>query len=1182
MVKCEICHFDNPAGFAYCGRCGNGLAVDVPDDSFVSSAIEGERKQVTVLFADISGFTALNDAAESPAQVERVLQVVNRCLDMLSDVVYEYDGYVDKYMGDAIMAVFGAPRSHEDDPERALRAALAMQERLDAFNRNPPAPLVEPLSIHIGINTGVVIAGLVGTRRKRGYTVMGDAVNVASRLESVSERGEILVSQDTYYLTQQLFNFKSRQPVTVKGKRQPLIVYQLQAVKQQRHKRGIAGLRAPMVGRKSQFSTLQQQVAALQDGIGGITVVAGEAGLGKSRLVSEIQQQIPTDTNLLWLEGRGLSYRQSQSYRLIIEILRAYLHTGPETPTDVVWQNLQAVGEDLFGERADVVLPYLGVLIGAKLDEKTAQSLPFSDTQALQQRMFEAVGDWVEAVAARQPLVLVFEDLHWADASSVQLLEYLLDLTRKLPLRIICITRPEKSSLFWQVKEHAAEVYSAQYTEIQLEPLTPRQSRSLVDRLLHVEDLPDELENLILNRAEGNPLFVEEVLRSLIEDETIVQQDGHWVVARPVVDIDIPETLTGVLTARIDRLDEREKRLLQIASVIGRVFSRSVLKAVAEDVTADAAELEEMLDDLVDAELIRERMDTGEREYIFKHVLTYETAYNTLLIHQRRIYHKRIADNMAPLYYLRGEEYAGIVAHHYAQGEVWDRALTYQIRAAEAAKATFDNKNAIDFYTEALSTALLVGDLEPDILPKIHEGRGDILKRMGRIDDARADFEQALALAKANQNLPIQMRVLAELGNIYAGYHKFSHAEPYFEQALSIARKSNDKLGLVDTLNQLGEFKFNMGQLADASAYFHEALETAQLLRNTPRITASKDGLAAVILYQGEVNAAIERLEAVAGTWRDIGNYQGLMKTYGWLATAYHWLADYRQSDQICRDATELQKRTGDLNWAPTFSYRSAQNALVQGDLSLAADRFTETTVISTQLTNSIWQAMGLLGTAEYYFSLGDISGAESAVEQAIALAESTGSPVWVSRARRMAGVAQRLRGNFAKAETIFQAEFDKMHRLGFAADQVEIFTELLSAQMAAGEWEKVEQQITRLIALIVPSNMRAYHARTFCISAELATRNRQFEHAVTLLLQGRDIAQTSRHILLEIEIELTMIAPFLALNRMPQAQESFSRAETLLQRVAHTAPDANRQTQFLTESPLAQRLKKVARQLKR
>lgn len=1181
MVKCEICRFENPVGFAYCGRCGNGLAIDVPDDSFISGAIEGERKQVTVLFADISGFTALNDSAETPAQVERVLQVVNRCLDMLSDVVYEYDGYVDKYMGDAIMAVFGAPRTHEDDPERALHAALAMQERLEEFNRNPPAPLIEPLEIHIGVNTGVVIAGLVGTRRKRGYTVMGDTVNVASRLESVSERGEILVSQDTYYLTQQLFTFKTRQPVQVKGKRNALLVYELKGVKHQRTKQGVGGLRAPMVGRKAQSTALQERVAAVRQGKGSIVAVVGEAGLGKSRLVSEVRQQ-NAESGVLWLEGRGLSYRQNQSYRLIIEILRAYLQVSPETPTDVVWQNLQAVGQARFGDRADEILPYLAVLIGVKLDEKTAQALPLSDPQMLQQRMFEAVAEWVEVAADAQPLVLAFEDLHWADASSVQVIEHLLALPQRLPVLIICITRPEKESAFWRVMETTAKTFAPFFAKIQLNPLTEAQSRSLVDRLLHVEDLPDALENLILSRAEGNPLFVEEVLRSLIEDETIVRRDDHWVVVRPVVDIDIPETLTGVLTARIDRLDEPEKRLLQIAAVIGRVFSRSVLKAVTEDVTTDATEFENYLEDLVEAELIRERNSPSEKEYIFKHVLTYETAYNTLLIQQRRIYHKRIADNMAPLYYLRGEEYAGIVAHHYEQGEVWDRALTYQIRAAEAAKAAFDNQTAIEFYTQALSTALLVSELEPDVLSKIHEGRGNILKRMGRVDEARADFEQALVLAKANQNLPVQMRVLAELGNIYAGYHKFSHAAPYFEQALSIARKSDDKLGLVDTLNQLGEFKFNMGQLTDASSYFHEALGIAQTLRNTARITSSKDGLAAVILYQGEVTASIERLETVAGTWRDIGNYQGLMKTYGWLATAYHWLADYQHSDQICREASDLQQRTGDLNWAPTFSYRSGYNALVQGDFTLAADKFAETTIISTQLTNSIWQAMGLLGMGEYHFALGDISAAEMVVEQAVSLAESTGSPVWASRARRLLGVAHRLHGDDRKAETIFLAELDEMHGLGFAADQVEILTELLAGYAAMGRWDDVAGKITRLIALIIPSNMKAYHARTLCISAQLATHNQQYEHAITLLLQARDIVQPARHKLLETEIELAMVEPFLALNRSPQAHEAFHRAKALLTTIAHTTPDTERQKMFMDRSPLAHQLQSTARQLQR
>jgi len=450
------------------------------------------------------------------------------------------------------------------------------------------------------------------------------------------------------------------------------------------------------------------------------------------------------------------------------------------------------------------------------------------------------MSEWVETVATQNPLVLVFEDLHWADANSVRLVEYLMTMPAKLPLLLICITRPEKESAFWQTKTRAAKNLTKNYIEIQLEPLTETQSRSLVDRLLQIEDLPDELEHLILGRAEGNPLFVEEVLRSLIEDETIVQQNSYWIVARPIIDIDIPDTLTGVLTARIDRLDEPEKRLLQISSVIGRVFSRAILQAASDEVTTDEHEFDDYLHDLVEADLIHERDTDTEKTYIFKHVLTYETTYNTLLVQQRRYYHKRIADHMAPMYYLRGEEYAGIIAHHYEQGEVWDRTLTYLIRAAEASKASFDNHNAVEFYSKALGVSLLIDDLDPDTLPKIHEGRGRILKRLGKVEDARADFEQALSLAKAHQDLVTQTRILGELGNIYASHHKFSQAAPYFEQALNIARKSNNRLGLVDALNQLGEFKFNMGELSEASTYYHEALESAQSLKSTPRSPVAK------------------------------------------------------------------------------------------------------------------------------------------------------------------------------------------------------------------------------------------------------------------------------------------------------------------------------------------------------
>lgn len=1171
MIKCDICHFKNPDGFAYCGRCGNGLSHSEEMTDNFSGALEGERKQVTIIFADISGFTALNDAAKTPGEVEKVLQIVNHSLHMLSEVVYEYDGYIDKYLGDAIMAVFGAPRSHEDDPERALRAALSMRERLKTFNRNPPFPLAEELGIHLGINTGTVIAGLIGTKRKRSYTVMGDAVNVASRLEGVSERGEILVSQDTYHLTNRLFKFKEREPVFVKGKKEALEIFELERAKHQyATQRGIAGLRSPMVGRGKQFSALKDQIANTRQGKGGIAVVVGEAGLGKSRLVSELQQQSDTQAaNIFWLEGRGLSYRQNQSYKLFIEIFRKYLNAGPDEPGDLVWQKLQAIGPDLFGLRQNEIIPYLAILMGIKLDEKLTQNMPLSDPLILQQRMFVAVGEWVEAVASQKPVILVFEDLHWADSNSVALIEFLMTITPQLPLLLICITRPDKETEFWQKKKGAAKTYRGIYHEFTLSPLTQQQSRSLVDQLLQVEKLPKTLEQLILSRSEGNPLFMEEVLRSLIEEETLIKKDGSWVMARPVKDVNIPETLTGVLTSRIDRLDEPVKRTLQIASVVGRVFSQSVLAAVCSDVAEDSDQLEEFLSTLTGAELVRERVNDAEQEYIFKHVLTYETTYNTLLVQQRRVYHKRIADHMAPMYYLKGEEYAGIVAHHYEQGEVWGRALTYLIRAAEASKTTFDNINAVDFYTKALDVSKLVDNLEPKTLINLYEGRGGILKRLGKIEEAQEDFERALKLAKSNEILITQMRVLGELGKLNAGHQKFSLAAPYFEDALKIARQLDDKKGLVDTLNQLGDFLFNMGQLNQCSSYFHEALEIAQTLNHTRRIGNSQDGLAAVILYQGEISAGIERLEKTANTWRDIGNYQGLMRTYGYLATGYSLQANYTRSNLICSNAIDLQERTGDLSWAPNFSYHMAQNAFERGNLSSAHAHFIKTIEFAGQLGNGIWQSMGLAGCGYYLLFIGEREQAMRQIEQAVQFAEQTGSPLWTSRARRILGIAHWLSDNLSQAQTILETELNQMRIMGFATDQVEILSALLELHIEQGHWNELPSLLEAMTALTIPSEMKACHAKALMATGKLQTHNEHYEAAMQSLIQALNIAQSTGNKQIELAAEIALIEPSSRLNRKQAARSHLERAESLFKAMAVSLEDKAAQTRFLAATPL-------------
>src|SRR5262245_32992619 len=328
IIKCEVCGFESPVGFFYCGRCGNEIAgIELSDTSIVKAPLLGDRRQVTIIFVDISGFTALNDAAKTPAQVEQVVRVINMLLSNLSEAIYEYDGYIDKYVGDEIMALFGAPTAHENDPELALRAALSMMERLEKFNQNPPIPLPAPLGMHMGINTGMVIAGMVGTDRKRSYTVNGDAVNVAARLEDASVRGEILVNEDTYNLTSRLFVFEEKGLIKVKGKVEPLLVYDLKGARDlSQTQRGLTGMEAPVIGRDYEIqelvATYQKQVA----GQGSVVVVTGDAGIGKSRLIAEFKRRInrqeeTQETKSLWLFGRGLSYRQSFANRLFVDIL---------------------------------------------------------------------------------------------------------------------------------------------------------------------------------------------------------------------------------------------------------------------------------------------------------------------------------------------------------------------------------------------------------------------------------------------------------------------------------------------------------------------------------------------------------------------------------------------------------------------------------------------------------------------------------------------------------------------------------------------------------------------------------------------------------------------------------------------------------------------------------------------
>jgi len=546
-------------------------------------ALHGERKQVTVMFADISGFTAMSEKLDP----EEVRNMINRCFERLGAVIDRYEGHIDKFIGDEIMALFGAPVAHENDPERALRAALDMAATLEAFNAEYAAQIPKPLSLHFGINSGLVIAGGIGTSQRQDYSVMGDTVNLASRLEGLSEAGEILVGEDTYRLTAPLFEFEALEPVKVKGKERPVQVYRLLRAKvvPGGQIRGVEGLSSPLVGRTQELAELNEILTKVHTGQGGVISIIGEAGLGKTRLVSELQQIGHLKHETKWVEGRALSHAESASYLAVRDALRSLLGLGLEASSSEVDIALQSEIAQLFPDRSAEIYPYLAVLLEIPLDEKAAQRVKYLEGEALRQRILQATQNYIKAKTKQTPLVLMWEDLHWADPSSLGVLEGLLPLTQQCRLLLLLVYRPRRDSHIWAFHQKASQIMGDAHLSIQLPPLTFEECTQLLNNLLGANTLPEKTRRLILNKAEGNPFFVEEVIRSLLDRRILTRADNgqRWAMTAGLEDITIPDTLQGVIMARIDQLSPEAKRLLQVASVIGRTFSYEVLAQVMSE-----------------------------------------------------------------------------------------------------------------------------------------------------------------------------------------------------------------------------------------------------------------------------------------------------------------------------------------------------------------------------------------------------------------------------------------------------------------------------------------------------------------------------------------------------------------------------------------------------------------------
>ena len=725
-MRCHKCHSDNREGVKYCEECGAKLGLECPtckakiplgkkfcgncghvakkpqDISAIDyskprsytpkfladkiltnrSALEGERKLVTVFFADVANYTAISEKLDP----EEVHHIMDGCFETLMDEIHRYEGTINQFTGDGVMALFGAPLAHEDHAQRACHAALAIQKSLAPYSDKIKQNFGLEFKLRIGLNSGLVVVSSIGNDLRMDYTAVGDTTNLASRMESKAGPGKILLSGATYKLVKDFFEFNPLGKIQVKGKAQPQEAYELIKVGDIETRINAAVAKGPtkFVGRKNTMATLKECFGLALSGSGQVVGIVGEAGVGKSRSLFEFANQLPPG-EIKYLEGRCLHFGSGMAYLPMLDILRSYFGIKEGDSESGLQKKLFEKIRQLDKRLVDT-LPSFQELLSIKVDDVKYLQLDPGHKKLM---TFEAIRNLLIRESDKRPLVLAVEDLHWIDKTSEECINYLIDGLANTRIMLILLYRLEYTHQ-WGSKSY--------YTKIGLTQLGAESSRLLVQAILEDDDVPSDIRELVLSRAGGNPLFIEELTHSLMESGTIVRRGSEYILTRDLSKIQVPETIQGIIAARIDRIEESMKHVIQIASVIGREFAFRILQRIIEM----KKDLKSQLLNLQGLELISQKRLFPELEYIFKHALTQEVAYNSLLQKRRKELHEKIGRAIESLYPNRIEEYYELLAYHYVKGGNADKALFYLDLAIQKAVMVNAMDDAFSHFDQAM------------------------------------------------------------------------------------------------------------------------------------------------------------------------------------------------------------------------------------------------------------------------------------------------------------------------------------------------------------------------------------------------------------------------------------------------------------------------------------------------
>ncbi len=933
LQRCAKCGTDLPAQARFCNQCAEPVAGSETTSTSIPQALQslipgemaqklaaarlqrtmvGERRIVTMLFCDVTGSTA----AAGQLDPEDWAQIINGVFEKMIGPVYRYEGTVARLMGDAILAFFGAPVAHEDDPQRAILAGLDIVKGFQPYREQISIDWGVDIDVRVGINTGLVLVGEVGSDLQVEYTALGDAINLAARMEQTAHPGTVQISEDTYRLVAPLFEWEDLGLVEVKGKDEPIHTFRPLGEKRGRL-RGLAshGIHSPLVGRQQELSALQDRLERLIGGAGSLIFLSGEAGLGKSRLIAEIREMLVSaqESTVTWLSGQSLSFQQNASYTPWRQILRQAVG-APESDSPAEVRRKLHLSRQRFPLPADNV-PFLEALLAVEGEESLAAIQGYAG-DALTQRMTAAAREFLGALAAKNPTVAVFDDLHWSDQASLDLLQNVAGLVLERPVLIIAAARPDRWAGSWQLREQFLEKLPAAALEISLGPLSDSDATTLLAQLLAIDRLPKELGSLILTKSEGNPFYVEEVLRMLIDQGRIDRENGHWAVKADLQSLDIPDTLHGVLTARIDRLSEAAKFVLQAAAVVGRRFHTAILSAVLPE--GKGVLLPVALAELEDAQLLDHLDDPRPglgTPYLFRHVLTQEAAYQTLLLIQRRTYHRRTAEAIEQRLIDRLEEFYPELAFHFHAGRSFAQALKYSIRAGEAAFRLSASSEAAAHYGMAVRI-IRKTDLVPDDLQQLYVQRGRALELTQQFDQALENYGEMRTLAEERSDLA--MKLAAVLAEAIIRITSTPVQDPergavMAKQALQLAQALQDRASQAKALWVMLLQYWPQGWREEWIAYGEESLRIARELDLREQIALTLGDLALGYGSMAQLDRSVVALEETIQLWRELGNLPMAANSMNVVAMSYLLLGDYRKGIAVAQESYAISKPIGNL-----------------------------------------------------------------------------------------------------------------------------------------------------------------------------------------------------------------------------------------------------------------------------